>query len=221
MKQFNLPPIVEGVLFDIDNTLYEHHDYVNHQIAVLTGRLAEVLGRPLREVATEVEEKRKAAAEAEGGRRPSLGNAFLEFYNIPIATSVAWREELIEPESYLSEDLELRDRLERLSQRAAICAVTNNPLSIGERTLRALGISDLLPVVSGLDTSEVSKPDPRPFEIALEYLALPPGEVIALGDRYEIDLEPIIDLGGGGVLVEGRSDLLAFLDRFLEEGPLG
>lgn len=220
MKRFNLPPIVEGVLFDIDNTLYEHRDYVDHQIAVLTRRLAEVLGRSYEEVATEVEEQRKDAAEARGGRRPSLGNAFLEFYDIPITTSVAWREELIEPEAYLSKDWELRERFELLSQRAAICAVTNNPLSIGERTLKALGIGDLLPVVSGLDTSGVSKPNPRPFEVALEYLALPPGELIAVGDRYEIDLEPIIDLGGGGVLLEGRSDLLAFLDRFLE-GKLG
>jgi FMN phosphatase YigB (HAD superfamily) len=220
MKAFNMPSIVEGILFDIDNTLYEHKEYVDSQIEVLNRRLAEELRRPPEEVAEEVEEKRREAAATEGGRRPSLGNTFLRFYGIPIETSVAWREELIEPEAYLSPDRELRERLEGVSRRAAICAVTNNPLSIGERTLHALGVADLLPVVSGLDTSSVSKPDPRPFEVALEYLALPPGEIVAIGDRYEIDLEPIIDLGGGGVLVEGREDLLLVLDRFLE-GSLG
>ncbi|MFW6250362.1 MAG: HAD family hydrolase [Alkalispirochaetaceae bacterium] len=215
-KIFNLPPVVRGVLFDIDNTLYDNREFGESQIRVLIERLAAELGRPAEDVVKEVEQLRRKDARGNEGRRPSLGNTFLHYYDIPIATSVAWRAELIEPEAYLSEDPDLRNRIEALSRRAAICAVTNNPVQIGERTLRALGIGDLIPVVSGLDTVGVSKPDPRPFELALEYLALPPGEVLSVGDRYEIDLEPIIDLGGGGVLIEGREELLSILDSLIQ-----
>mgnify|MGYP006284178519 FL=1 len=219
-KAFNVPSEVRGVLFDIDNTLYDNREFGESQIRVLNERLAAELGRPVEELVGEVEELRQKVARENEGRRPSLGNTFLRFYGIPIETSVAWRAELIEPEAYLSPDPELRKRIEAVSRSAAICAVTNNPVQIGERTLHALGIGDLMPVVSGLDTVGVSKPDPRPFEVALEYLALPPGEILAVGDRYEIDLEPIIDLGGGGVLIEGREDLFALLDS-LVEGDLG
>lgn len=214
-KLYNLPSLIGGLLFDIDNTLYDNREYGDSQIRVLNERLAKELGRPGDEVSREVEELRRRSAEENGGRRPSLGNAFLRFYGISIETSIRWRAQLIEPEAYLGHDRELRARIEGISRRAAICAVTNNPVSIGERTLHALGIGDLMPVVSGLDTAGVSKPDPRPFEVALEYLALPPGEILAVGDRYEIDLEPIIDLGGGGALIEGRRDLLSLLDSII------
>lgn len=216
-ERYNVPKRIRGLIFDIDNTLYENPEYIREQVEGLIRRLAGELGRNENELTEEIDTVRRQRSVEDGGRRPSLGTTFKEYYDVSIAKSVGWREELMEPERFLSVDSELRGRLESLSVRLALCAVTNNPLSIGRRTLAALGISDLLPVASGLDTCAVSKPSPRPFELALEFLAVPPTEVLAIGDRYEIDLEPIVDLGGGGALVGGRDDLLSLLDGLLED----
>ncbi|MFP4329431.1 MAG: HAD family hydrolase [Alkalispirochaetaceae bacterium] len=211
MRLHNFSRSPQGLLFDIDGTLYDHPDYLEDQVLILIRRLARELGREEEEMIAEVEQKRRDESVSSGGRRPSLGTTFAAHYGIPVEVSVAWREELLNPEEYLVEDRELRDALAGVSH-LALCAVTNNPISLGRRTLETLGVGDLIPVVSGLDTAGASKPDPRPFEIALEFLALPPAEILAIGDRYEIDLEPIVELGGAGALVEGRKDLLALLE---------
>ena len=218
LKTYNLPRTIAGVLFDIDNTLYDNRTYGIGQISLLVARLAGELDRPVEEVEREVEELRERDAREREGRRASLGDTFQRYYDIPIATSVKWREELIEPERFLAKDAELRELLTKVSRGCAVGAVTNNPVRIGKRTLQTLGIDDLLPVVSGLDSAGVSKPHPRPFEVALEYLAVPPAELLSVGDRYEIDIEPILLLGGGGALVEGREDLLALLRMVIERG---
>lgn len=211
MKLYNLSITPRGILFDIDGTLYENPAYVDAQIDTLIRKLAEELGRDPDELSREVEAYRQGEADGSGGRRPSLGTTFKERYGVPIERSVAWREALLRPEEYLQADPELRAAIEKISH-LALCAVTNNPTILGRRTLETLGIDDLIPVVSGLDTASASKPDPRPFEIALEFLAMPPGEVLAVGDRFEIDLEPVIELGGAGALIESRRDLLELLE---------
>ncbi|MCR4263378.1 MAG: HAD family hydrolase [Candidatus Roizmanbacteria bacterium] len=51
-----------------------------------------------------------------------------------------------------------------------------------------------------------TKPDPRPFQNALKQLALPPDEILIIGDRVEIDLTPAKRFGMKTALVDwGRN----------------
>ncbi|WP_455382594.1 HAD family hydrolase [Salinispira pacifica] len=206
MKIFALPPIVRGIVFDIDNTLYQHKEYVELQTDLLLRRLARERGESYETTRSLVEQYRAEAAASSGGRRPSLGNSFLQF-GIPIETSVRWREEELRPERYLSADPELARLLEELSAHYRLCCVTNNPQSVGRRTLRALAIDRFLPVVVGLDDCGVSKPSELPFRRAAELVELPPEQMVSIGDRFEVDLEPALAAGMGAILVEGRDDL--------------
>ncbi|MDR2111049.1 MAG: HAD hydrolase-like protein, partial [Spirochaetaceae bacterium] len=61
-------------------------------------------------------------------------------------------------------------------------------------------------------------PHRAPFLRASEMLGFPPPACVSIGDRYEVDIEPPLELGMGGVLVDGVEDVYG-LPRFL--GPRG
>ncbi len=208
MKVFALPQIIRGIAFDIDNTLYRHEEYVSLQTDLLIARLARERGASTEEMRKLIVAYRDEQAAANEGRKPSLGNIFLHF-GVPIQLSVRWREEELAPERYLKPDAELAVLLSGLGDRVGLCCVTNNPQSTARRTLRALGIEAAFSAVVGLDDTMVSKPNALPFRRAAELLNLSPSEMVSIGDRYEVDLEPALAIGMGGILVESRADLFA------------
>lgn len=210
---------VSGVIFDIDNTLYRHSAYVQAQTDLLVDRLAGELGKSPQQTFAEVEAVRDSYARRNNGRRPSLANTFVEF-GIDIQTSIRWRSELFDPCKYLGSDPILQKTLTCIAARLPIAAVTNNPSSVATATLACLGVVSLFRGVVGLDTTGVSKPHHLPFERGLELLG--PGvradQVVSVGDRAEVDLEPAMELGMGAILVESIQDVygLSFDGDFAE-----
>jgi phosphoglycolate phosphatase/putative hydrolase of the HAD superfamily len=209
------------MIFDIDGTLYLNPDYVQHQIDILIEELARVRGWGLQDAQKAVADARAAVAAAQGSQTTSLGNAMAHL-GIDIATSVAWRERLIKPDRFLGTDPTLRQAFLRLRGRGLVLvALTNNPRSVGEATLQALGVAELFARVVGLDDTMKSKPAREPFLLAARHaiagsgtepggMGTEPGTGIpaclAVGDRYDVDLAIPLELGMGAVLVDGVED---------------
>lgn len=210
-----LPP--RAVLFDIDNTLYRNDAFVTAQVQGLKEQLAHVRRESLEETEKVIAATGSAMRHRDGAHA-SLGNIFLEL-GIPLATSVAWRRAVVHPGEFLKEDPGLRDVLEELSRHYRLGALTNNPADIGGTILQALGISGFFPSVVGLDTTLHSKPHWPPFAAALERLETPVERVLMVGDRYDVDLKPVVDRGGSGFLVESREDLDALLPWIRDTFP--
>jgi phosphoglycolate phosphatase/putative hydrolase of the HAD superfamily len=206
MKTFSLPSDIHGIVFDIDSTLYRNDEYVLHQYTALVGRLSEGLGLSFEEGTERIEAYRRNFAASNGGRYPSLGNTSAAF-GFPVPVSVSWREELIQPEEYLSRDAELGSVLALLSVGRPLAALTNNPASIALRTLRCLGVEGFFAGCIGLDDTMRSKPDPAPFHAAADLLDLPFTQLLFVGDRFEVDLEYPLSRGAGGVLVSSMEDI--------------
>jgi phosphoglycolate phosphatase/putative hydrolase of the HAD superfamily len=213
MKIFTLPEKISAFLFDMDSTLYTHEEYARTQIELPIKRLAEQNGKTFEEMNALIAESRERWAAEHGGQKASLGNIFRSF-GISIEESVRWREELYEPEKYLHADPALLTALEGLSSSYKLAVVTNNPVSIAVRTLDCLSIRDLFAVIVGLDTCLVSKPHEAPFLKAAELLGFPPSECVSVGDRYDIDIALPLDLGMGGVLVDGVDDVRSITQDF-------
>ena len=211
MKAYHLRFPVSGLIFDMDNTLYTNEAYARHQEDVLVERLARELLVSVAEASEQVRLCRSRLTHANGGKKPSLGTIF-EHLGISIPTSVAWRSELIIPERYLSPDPRLLRVLERLSGSYRLAIVTNNPVITARRTLAVMGIGELFPFIVGLDSTGVSKPHPAAFHLAAEGLGRPAAELVSVGDRFEIDIEPALDLGMAGILVDGVEDVYALPD---------
>jgi FMN phosphatase YigB (HAD superfamily) len=209
MEAFSVPERIRFWCFDIDNTLYTHADYARHQYDVLYSALARWLEReedPLRE---EIENWRSTQARES---KPSLGTAFTH-WGADIAMSVAWRSRFIRPEDYLTPDHRLNESIGYLiSAGTRAIAVTNNPSDIGWRTLKCLGIEELIEDVVGLDHSMASKPDSDHFDRALDSIGEPARFGVSVGDRFAIDIKPALERGMGGILVDGVEDVYRLPD---------
>ncbi len=213
MTIYSLPARIAAVIFDIDSTLYTCPPYAEAQIRGQIARLAERLGKSPEGTESMIEGYRAAWSAAHGGKKLSLGNAFVAF-GVPIEESVRWRTELINPADYLTEDAALRAALAALSDHVPLGVVTNNPVAVGRKTLAALGVEGLFRSVIGLDTCGVSKPHEAPFLEAAAALGAAPAACVAVGDRFDIDLALPLKLGMGGVLVDGVEDVYGLPGTF-------
>jgi len=206
MKVYNLPVKCAAILFDVDSTLYTNPEYARSQIDLPIEKLARLRGISFNQMNDEMNQYRDNWVKTHNGQGISHGNIFKAF-GISISESVKWREELCQPEQYLSKDPRLRSTLERLGACFALSIVTNNPISIAKRTLCALGVDDMFRVLIGLDTCGVSKPHKEPLTRAAVLCGAPLDSCVSVGDRYEIDIALPLELGMGGILVDGVEDV--------------
>lgn len=206
MKVWNLPLRPRGFLFDMDSTLYTNEAFARAQIDGQIARLAQEKGLPPAAMAAEIDSWRRSWSASHAGQTISLGNTFLAF-GVDMATSIRWREELIDPAGFLERDPRLARALEALRTRGPLAVVTNNPVAVAGRILETLGVAELFDEVIGLDTCMKSKPHRDIFLGACARIGRKPDECVSIGDRYDIDLALPIELGMGGILVEDVSEV--------------
>ncbi|MDR2258558.1 MAG: HAD family hydrolase [Treponema sp.] len=213
MKVFRLSEKNSALLFDMDSTLYTHREYARSQIDLPIKKLARLRGKTFGETRDAINRYRENWEAANQGKKISLGNIFGAF-GVSIEESVRWREELYEPERYLGPDPKLRFSLDILARSFGLAVVTNNPVSVARRTLACLGVEEFFRVIVGLDTCGVSKPHEAPFRRAAELLGVSPAACVSVGDRYDIDIALPLELGMGGILVDGVEDLYRLPELF-------
>jgi phosphoglycolate phosphatase/putative hydrolase of the HAD superfamily len=215
MKIYKMPVEISNpaLLFDMDCTLYTHDEYAKSQIDLPVKRLAQLKGKTFEQMNDEVSQFRKNWAKDHGGQAVSLSNALLTF-GVSMEENISWRDELFRPEDYLARDFQLRCVLQVLSSRFHLAVVTNNTVSIAQRTLSVLGVDDLLQKIVGLDTVKVSKPHKSHFLKAAELCGTPVQQCISVGDRYDIDIALPLEMGMGGILVDSVEDVYKLPDLF-------
>jgi len=206
MKVYHLPQNIQALVFDVDLTLYTNPEYGQYQIDSLVERLAKQRALSFDEMNREIEDLRKAWALSHSGKRPSLSN-ILTSYGISMEENIRWRNEIYEPSRFITEDSKLRETLIELSRSYVLGVVTNNPVLVGRKTLAALGVEELLPIIVGLDTCMIAKPHKMPFMKFSELSSCPPETCVSIGDRYEIDLDLPLEMGMGAILVGGVEDV--------------
>jgi len=214
MKVFALDQArIKGLIFDIDLTLYDNRCYYDFQEKVVSSKLAATVGQPEEHIIAAIHSHRENI-KLQTGRRPPLGVTIAEKYGIPMDELIRWREELIHPEHYLRPDFKLVETIKRLRHRFLIAAVTNNPSSIARRTLEILGVKDFFHPIIGLDVTRESKPTFAPFHLVQREFNLDPGQIVSIGDRYEVDLDVPIKHGMAGILIESLADVYHLPDLF-------
>jgi phosphoglycolate phosphatase/putative hydrolase of the HAD superfamily len=218
MKVLAISKKPEALVFDLDNTLYTNPGYAAFQEEALVERLGRELG-----IGSEAAAARIAALRAEraaaGLGKTSLGRLF-SVLGIEMATSVRWREECFEPAEWLPRDPRLDRALEALARLFSIALVTNNPRLVGEKSLDALGVRARFSAIIGLEDSSAGKPALEPFSLVAARLGLPTSSCVSVGDRFDVDLAPAMELGMGAILVDGVEDVYRLPELFAEAGAI-
>lgn len=206
MKIHKIPQTIQTLIFDIDSTLYTNSAYAYEQVDCQVREFAKLKNMTSDEARKLVFDFRKNFAKENNGKKISLGNLLTNF-GIPIEQSVKWRNDLMRPEDFLVRDEKLICELQILSKKYKLICVTNNPVKPARKTLEVIGISDFFEHIVGLDTCYKSKPAREPFEKALELTKSEAQNCVAIGDRYDLDIELPLRMGMGGIEVSGVEDV--------------
>ena len=195
---------IKAIVFDIDGTLYKSETYVKQLIKGICQTISELLSIPYEEAEQVFQELRSEFGSISLGLR-KLGIDRSRFYQLLI--------EKLDPKKAIRPRPELTTLFKQLKDAGLkIGCHTNSSRRLAEMVLEALGIElRLLDVLVTCDDAE-PKPLPDGYLKILEELRLEPQEVLYVGDRWRVELEPAKKLGMKTVLVsskpEGEPDLV-------------
>ncbi|MDO8559719.1 MAG: HAD family hydrolase [bacterium] len=204
--------MIQGVILDIDNTVYSNSGYFSAGSCGEIAEVAQLKGWKKETVEDRLRTLRQDLAHRVG-RPATLTEAVYAFGVTPEEWNQlrcrAWQ-----PEQWLSHDDAICAYFVRLAERFSTIAFgTNSPSAVGERVLRCVGLRAALPTapVFGAETFAVSKPDPQFFARIARHLELPPEVCLSVGDREFSDGPPAIAAGYAGAVIfpDGRDELLA------------
>lgn len=206
LKIYSIPEKLKAIIFDIDSTLYTSESYAFEQVDAQIRFWAKKQGISEATARNRISQFRKKWSASHDGKKISLGNAFT-YFGVTIEESIQMRRDLLEPANFLKRDENLIQTLLLLKEKYSLICVTNNPVKPAQKTLKALGIDNIIPDIIGLDTCGKSKPAKEPFMLACKMTDARPEECLAVGDRYDMDIALPLELGMGGILVSGVKDV--------------
>ena len=187
-----------AVLFDLDDTLFDHWSCTREALRALRRRYAELGEAPqealeaehgtlLEALHLEVLAGRLTVDEARIERFRRLFGHPGETVDDRLAQAAAstYREAYVSHWRPVAGALAL---LAAARERAAIGVVTNNIASEQRQKIDACGFSPYLDTVVTSEEAGVAKPDPRIFEIAIGRLGRPREETVMVGDAWATDV---------------------------------
>jgi putative hydrolase of the HAD superfamily len=187
-----------AVLFDLDDTLFDHWACTRAALAELRERCP-TLGR-VPAAAVEAEHRRlleELHLQVLAGRM-TVDDARVERFRRLLAfagETAGGADAAAAAAAYRSAYLAhwqpvegARDLLAALHGRLATGVVTNNVASEQRSKIAACGFGPLLDAVIISEEAGVTKPDPRIFRMALDQLGCPAVETVMIGDAWDTDI---------------------------------
>ncbi len=193
---------LKAIVFDLDGTFYRSDEYIVHVRKVMDRVLAEFLGVSVDEAHRRLDEVKSKLLTISASVE-HLGMNRREFYR-----NVA---EKVRPIQYIPKRPEVKAMLKELRSMGLKVGVhTNSGRPLAEKVLEALGLSigDFDACITSDDAEP--KPSPQGYRRFLEIFGARPEEVIYVGDRWRVEVEPAKRLGMKTILVssspEGEPD---------------
>lgn len=195
---------IRAIVFDLDGTLYASRDYVRHLVSGILDTLAELLSISMQDSSELLRHLRSRYGSITLGIK-SIGLDRSEFYHRLV--------DKLAPEKFIAARPELLSFLTELRMMGfRLACHTNASRALTEKVLKALGIPpEIFDMIVTCDDAE-PKPMPDGYIKIVEVLKLRPDEVLYVGDRWRVELEPAKMLGMKTALVssklEGEPDFL-------------
>jgi putative hydrolase of the HAD superfamily len=196
---------ITTILFDLDDTLFDHAGTARAALAALSTGRAALQGVPVEELYGSYSELlEELHAQVMSGRISYLEARQQRFARLlapyePAATATEARQL---SEHYYGHYQQLRRPvagalalLQAIKPGYKLGIVTNNRLAEQQEKLRYLGMSEL---VDALITSEevgVPKPAPRIYQVALERLGAEAAQTVMVGDNWTADVVGALAVG--------------------------
>jgi HAD superfamily hydrolase (TIGR01549 family) len=196
---------ITTILFDLDDTLFDHAGTARAALAATAAGRATLQGVPVEELYGRYSELlEELHAQVMSGRIAYLEARQQRFARLlaPYEPAATAAEATQLAAHYYGHYQQLRrpvagalSLLQALKPGYKLGIVTNNRLAEQQEKLRYLGMSEL---VDALITSEevgVPKPDPRIYQVALERLGAEAAQTVMVGDNWTADVVGALAVG--------------------------
>ncbi|QQQ78414.1 HAD family hydrolase [Saccharothrix sp. 6-C] len=202
------------VVFDLDGTLYPRELYTGLVLDVIGAMLVELRGEPPDRAAREVAELRELMR-TDWSR--TSATAFVLAHGVGVDQWREYRDAHLSIADGVRPDERVVRELARLRAVVPIALLTNNTSGAAEAILDRIGVGarGFTAVVSADDVGGRPKPDPGAFRVVLERFGVDARHAWGVGDRHDIDIKPLRELGGAGIAVDGPADLPAAVDHLV------
>jgi HAD superfamily hydrolase (TIGR01549 family) len=190
--------MVQAVLFDLDDTLFDHAGCARHALAAVQGcheslsaQSFEALERThagfLEQLHTDVMLGRVPleAARRERFRRLLTACGAAATDELATRLAAAYRDAYRDARRAVAGAAAL---LAGIKPRARVGIVSNNLLDEQQEKLRACALDGFIDALVVSEEVGVSKPDPAIFRVALERLACAPEDAVMVGDSWSADI---------------------------------
>ena len=187
---------LRAVVFDLDGTFYRSDKYILHVRRCMDEVLAEFLGVGVEEAHRRLEEAKATLMTI---------SASVEYLGMDRRIFYKRLAERVHPRLYIPRRPELREMLGELrSMRLRIGVHTNSGRPLAEKVLDALGltINDFDACITSDDAEP--KPSPQGYMRFLEIFDVDACEVVYVGDRWKVEVEPAKKLGMKTILVSPK-----------------
>lgn len=200
---------IRVIIFDLDGTLYDTDAIDNQNVTAALFSLVEFLKISSDEAIDLLNERRQSANNSSEKR--SISSTLNEI-GVPITIVEKNQLKYINPEGAIAGDLELVNLIRQLKLSNKLCILTNTRAIIANRILKCIGFdtNDFDLVATG-DKLAQAKPSKEAILWCIDKLNGVVSNSIFLGDRWNVDLKPAMEIGMQTVLVKGRSDVINWI----------
>lgn len=204
--------MVSAVVFDLDGTLFDHSSSARRGLKQWLAGLDVVLTKELTSAWFEAEERhgiswREGVVSWAEQRRRRLRD-FLPLVGLPVGSADDLDSAFVAgyllayERNWVGYD-DVDAALDAVQDCGVVTAMlTNGAQGQQEAKLAHLGLLGRIGPVFTAEGLGVAKPDPRAFHQACTRLALPPGQVLYVGDDYEVDVLAARAAGLGAVYLD-------------------
>lgn len=223
MREYSTQPFeydeIEVIIFDFDETLYYcpnaqtlYTDYLTRAILDLSYSTT-----IKKHVAEELTRRGYLGDKAE---RPSFSEHCEEYFSIYQPEWEAYKKKhFFEPDYSLSTIVD-NGVLHKLSQKHVLILVSNEIIDNIAYKAQKLGIdlSVFARIYAPTRDHPTGEPKDEIYRRIINTYLLDGTQIYSVGDRYHIDIEPLLRRGGAGLLVDNTADTTKFLaEKFLSE----
>jgi len=201
--------VIEGIIFDLDGTLYDSDGMDSANKRAIIRAVAE--HKKIAEDSARATLEQALGQYSSSGGRPSLYGTALHL-GVPDEIIERFQNEQVIPGELLSADPELAREIERLSRTMQLALMTNTRTKIASAAVQALGIPTwAFSVIRGGDELAHPKPSASDLLSICRELSIEPERCVSVGDRWNVDLAPAKEIGMQTREVGGRDDLYEWL----------
>ncbi|NUQ63593.1 MAG: HAD-IA family hydrolase [Pirellulales bacterium] len=207
-------PCLRAIVFDLDDTLYPEHQYVQSGIRAVAAWAERQFGMPREHVLEELENKIRT------GVRNRTFDGWLAAHRLD---PVRWVPEMVrvyrEHNPQIALFPELAAMLPRWRRQYRLGLVTDGYLEVQRRKIAACRLADFLDAIVCSDElgRDAWKPSARPFALVLQRLGVAGDEAVYVGDNPAKDFRGAKLLGMGTIRVRRPGGLHSNVEPLSDE----